>query len=75
MSRIGERFANLQVCGRTGLIPYVTGGDPSPRMTVRLMHALARAGAEGQAGMQAFLERHKPPWIDKTEKPEKNGGK
>jgi methylglutaconyl-CoA hydratase len=37
--------------------------------------ALARAGTEGQAGMQAFLERHKPPWIDKTEKPEKNGGK
>jgi len=46
MSRIGERFASLQVSGRTGLIPYVTGGDPSPRTTVRLMHALARAGAD-----------------------------
>jgi len=46
MSRIGERFAALQVAGRTGLIPYVTGGDPSPRKTVRLMHALARAGAD-----------------------------
>src|SRR5437868_151310 len=30
--------------------------------------ARARAGAEGQAGMQAFLERQKPPWIDKAEK-------
>src|SRR2546422_2531183 len=29
--------------------------------------ALARAGAEGQAGMRAFLERQKPPWIDKTD--------
>jgi tryptophan synthase alpha chain len=46
MSRIGERFASLQVSGRTGLIPYVTGGDPSPRLTVRLMHSLARAGAD-----------------------------
>ena len=46
MSRIGERFASLQVAGRTGLIPYVTGGDPTPRTTVRLMHALARAGAD-----------------------------
>jgi methylglutaconyl-CoA hydratase len=27
--------------------------------------ARARAGAEGQAGMQAFLEHQKPPWIDK----------
>jgi methylglutaconyl-CoA hydratase len=28
--------------------------------------ARSRAGAEGQAGMKAFLERQKPPWIDKT---------
>jgi methylglutaconyl-CoA hydratase len=33
--------------------------------------ARARAGSEGQAGMKAFLERHKPPWIEKTEKTEK----
>jgi methylglutaconyl-CoA hydratase len=30
--------------------------------------ACSRAGAEGQAGMKSFLERQKPPWIDKTEK-------
>jgi tryptophan synthase alpha chain len=46
MSRIGERFAQLRAQGRTGLIPYVTGGDPSPRATVPLMHALAAAGAD-----------------------------
>src|SRR5437667_4160019 len=28
--------------------------------------ARARAGEEGQAGMAAFLERRKPPWIEKT---------
>jgi methylglutaconyl-CoA hydratase len=28
--------------------------------------ARSRAGAEGQAGMKAFLERQKPPWIEKT---------
>jgi tryptophan synthase alpha chain len=46
MSRIGERFARLRSEGRTGLIPYVTGGDPSPQTTVPLMHALAKAGAD-----------------------------
>jgi methylglutaconyl-CoA hydratase len=40
--------------------------------------ARARTGEEGQAGMQAFLERQKPPWIDKngkTEKPERSDTK
>jgi len=46
MSRIEQRFARLHSQGRTGLIPYVTAGDPSPRTTVPLMHALARAGAD-----------------------------
>jgi len=30
--------------------------------------ARARAGTEGQAGMHAFLERQKPPWIEKADK-------
>ena len=30
------------------------------------MIARARAGQEGQAGMRAFLERQKPPWIEKS---------
>jgi methylglutaconyl-CoA hydratase len=28
--------------------------------------ARSRAGVEGQAGMKAFLERQRPPWIEKT---------
>jgi tryptophan synthase alpha chain len=46
MSRIQRRFERLRAQGRTGLIPYVTAGDPSPATTVVLMHALARAGAD-----------------------------
>jgi methylglutaconyl-CoA hydratase len=37
--------------------------------------AQARASAEGQAGMKAFLERHKPPWIEKSDKPDKNNAR
>ncbi len=46
MSRIGIRFARLAVEGRSGLIPYIAAGDPSAAVTVDLMHALARAGAD-----------------------------
>jgi methylglutaconyl-CoA hydratase len=30
--------------------------------------ARARAGEEGQAGMKAFLEHHRPPWIEKGDR-------
>ncbi|MDQ6647568.1 MAG: tryptophan synthase subunit alpha [Pseudomonadota bacterium] len=46
MSRIDRRFAELKAAGRTGLIPFVTAGDPSPQHMVALMHALAEAGAD-----------------------------
>ena len=46
MSRIAARFASLRQQGRKGLIPYICAGDPSPALTVPLMHALARAGAD-----------------------------
>lgn len=46
MSRIAQRFARLAASGRTGLIPYICAGDPSPALTVPLMHALAAAGAD-----------------------------
>jgi len=46
MMRIAERFMRLRFEDRTGLIPYVTAGDPSPQSTVRLMHRLAAAGAD-----------------------------
>jgi tryptophan synthase alpha chain len=46
MSRIDRRFATLKAADRTGLIPFVTAGDPSPGHMVALMHALVGAGAD-----------------------------
>ena len=46
MSRIDHRFAALKAAGRTGLIPFVTAGDPTPEHHVALMHALVDAGAD-----------------------------
>jgi|DewCreStandDraft_4_1066084.scaffolds.fasta_scaffold28067_4 tryptophan synthase alpha chain len=46
MSRIRERFDALKRAGRKGLIPYIAAGDPAPELTVPLMHALARSGAD-----------------------------
>jgi tryptophan synthase alpha chain len=46
MSRIDRRFAELKAAGRTGLIPFVTAGDPLPQAAVALMHALVEAGAD-----------------------------
>jgi tryptophan synthase alpha chain len=46
MSRIEQRFADLQSRQRKALIPYVTAGDPQPGVTVPLMHALVEAGAD-----------------------------
>ncbi len=46
MSRIQTTFARLQAAGRKALIPYITAGDPHPGMTVELMHALVRGGAD-----------------------------
>jgi len=46
MSRIDARFAQLKASGRTGLIPFVTAGDPAPEHVVTLMHALVEAGAD-----------------------------
>ncbi|MGN6281222.1 tryptophan synthase subunit alpha [Frateuria sp.] len=46
MNRIESRFARLRQAGRTGLIPFVTAGDPAPEHAVALMHALVVAGAD-----------------------------
>lgn len=46
MSRVDRRFAELKARGRTGLIPFVTAGDPLPGAQVALMHALVEAGAD-----------------------------
>ena len=46
MSRIATRFNELKQRQRKALIPYVTAGDPQPGVTVPLMHAMVRAGAD-----------------------------
>lgn len=46
MSRIRGRFEGLKAQGRTALVPFVTAGDPQPSVTVGLMHAMVRAGAD-----------------------------
>lgn len=45
-NRIDVCFENLSRQGRKGLIPYITTGDPDPRWTVAIMHALVGAGAD-----------------------------
>jgi len=46
MSRIADTFAKLKKQGRKALIPFITAGDPDPKQTVPVMHALAKAGAD-----------------------------
>lgn len=44
--RIAERFAALAGERRCALIPYLTGGYPTPDLTVALMEAMVRGGAD-----------------------------
>ncbi len=46
MSRIQLTFARLKQQQRKALIPFITAGDPSPQLTVPLLHALVEAGAD-----------------------------
>ncbi|HYA19314.1 MAG TPA: tryptophan synthase subunit alpha [Burkholderiales bacterium] len=46
MSRIAATFNKLQLQRKKALIPFITAGDPEPSMTVGLMHALAKGGAD-----------------------------
>jgi tryptophan synthase alpha chain len=46
MTRISETFAALRNRGEVALIPYVTAGDPDLDVTFRLVHELARQGAD-----------------------------
>jgi len=46
VSRIQNVFAALKQSGRKALIPFVTAGDPNPELTVPLMHAMVKGGAD-----------------------------
>ena len=45
-TRIASLFERLQSEGRTGLVAYLTAGDPSPERTPGLVAALERGGAD-----------------------------
>src|SRR6188472_1498230 len=46
MSRFTRTFERLKSEGRTGLVTYITAGDPSLARTRELLPALVRAGAD-----------------------------
>lgn len=46
MNRLAAVFADTHAHNRAALIPYICAGDPSPLLTVPLMHALVDAGAD-----------------------------
>lgn len=46
MNRLKLCFNQLREQQRVALIPYITAGDPTPTLTVPLMHALVSAGAD-----------------------------
>lgn len=46
MSRITATFLKLQEQRKKALIPFVTAGDPSPELSVSLLHAMVSAGAD-----------------------------
>ncbi len=45
-NRIAETFGTLKKHNRKALIPFITAGDPSPEMTVKLMDQLVKSGAD-----------------------------
>ncbi len=46
MNRIDQCFTDLKATGKKALIPFITGGDPKPSLTVELMHCLVAGGAD-----------------------------
>jgi len=46
VNRVRSLFKRLRAEKRCGLIAYVTCGDPSPDVTIEIVEALARAGAD-----------------------------
>jgi tryptophan synthase alpha chain len=46
MSRLQTCFDKLKKDGRKALIPYIAAGDPTPWVTVPMMHAMVDAGAD-----------------------------
>ena len=60
MGRIERRFAALKAAGRTGLIPFVTAGDPSPDDVVARPRSVVDQRRHQLLGGFAAVER--PPF-------------
>ena len=45
-SRIADVFVRLRADHRTGLVTYVTGGDPDAARSAEILRGLNRAGAD-----------------------------
>jgi tryptophan synthase alpha chain len=46
VGRIEAAFERTRAARRAALVPFVTAGDPSPALTVPVMHAMVRGGAD-----------------------------
>jgi tryptophan synthase alpha chain len=46
MTRIDKKFAQLKAADQKGFIPYITAGDPSLDVTLQLVLALEKSGAD-----------------------------
>ena len=46
MSRIAQQFQTLKRHRRSALVPFIMAGDPEPWVTVPLLHALVKSGAD-----------------------------
>lgn len=46
MSRLAQRFAQLQAENKKALVSYVMAGDPTPSVTVPLLHDMVAAGVD-----------------------------
>lgn len=46
MTRLSTRLQSLQQAGRKALVTYIVAGDPTPAVTVPLMHRLVASGVD-----------------------------
>ena len=58
MSRISERFKALRAKGATGLVTYVTAGDPDLDRSAGIVKRLDRAGGE-RSSVRREAEQHR----------------
>ncbi|MDA7967484.1 MAG: tryptophan synthase subunit alpha [Gammaproteobacteria bacterium] len=45
-TRLGRRFAEIKKEGRTGLVTFITAGDPDVEISTRILRGLPQAGAD-----------------------------